>query len=169
MSAHAIYTCHACSGPAFGAFCSYRCWRIARGLATDATPPAWPTRMIEAHAAAPKIYAKGSTPKGLVAPATAAKADQVDRAADAAEAIELADTIHQVEDNRPACIACGDTGRNSKGGQCVPCVRAGRVAADPPPEYSQPIDQVEAIERPPAIAPTNHQTRSAEAGQLSLF
>lgn len=120
-------------------------------------------RMIEAHAAAPKIYAGGSAPKGLVALPAAAEDCQVDRAA------EPAGTAHQVEDNRPACIACGDTGRNSKGGQCVPCVRAGRVAADPPPEYSKPIDQAEAIERPPPIAPTKQPTRSAEAGQLSLF
>jgi len=164
-----LYTCRGCSGPAFGAFCSYRCWRISHGLPTDEKPTAWPTRMIEAHAAAPKIYANRTTPKVLVAVPTAAEGCQVDRAADPAEVVDQADTAHQVEEKRPTCIACGDTGRNSKGGQCVPCVRAGRVDADPLPEYSQPIDQVATPPQPPAIAPTKHQDRPAEAGQLSLF
>lgn len=30
----------------------------------------------------------------------------------------------------PACKACGDTGVNSKGGPCVPCIKAGRVLDD---------------------------------------
>ncbi len=173
--ANALYTCQHCSGPAFGAFCSYRCWRIANGLPIDETDLAnrktisWKPETIEAHAAAPTIYAERSTPKGLVALPTPATADQVETLPEAAATVDQVATFHQVEQAKPLCIACGDTGRNSKGGLCYPCVRAGRVSAEPSPEYSQPINQVEAIELPPAIAPTNQFTRPAKAGQMSLF
>jgi len=35
---------------------------------------------------------------------------------------------------QPACIACGDTGQNSRGGPCLPCERHGRIASQPTPK-----------------------------------
>lgn len=31
------------------------------------------------------------------------------------------------DESRVTCVACGDTGKNSKGGPCVPCIQSGRV------------------------------------------
>ena len=32
------------------------------------------------------------------------------------------------ETSAAICVACGDTGRNSRGGDCVPCVKRGAAA-----------------------------------------
>lgn len=39
---------------------------------------------------------------------------------------------------KPICLACSDTGRNSKGGQCHPCLVHGRVKPDPLPVVVPP-------------------------------
>lgn len=28
---------------------------------------------------------------------------------------------------KPKCKACGDTGKNSRGGVCIPCLKNGRI------------------------------------------
>ena len=33
---------------------------------------------------------------------------------------------------KPRCVACGGTGRNSKGGECLPCARRKVVKVDKP-------------------------------------
>lgn len=54
----------------------------------------------------------------------------------------------------PACVACGDTGKDSKGGPCVPCVTAGRVVeAKPAPAQPQPAPAPAVQVETPAGAP----------------
>lgn len=99
------YTCRECGGPAFGCFCSVRCWRLDRGLSDIEEASAYSAEAIAAHASAPKIFAERRLPG---AGASFKQPPPTDSAG-------------------PTCIACGDTGRNSKGGDCVPCVRHGRA------------------------------------------
>lgn len=42
---------------------------------------------------------------------------------------EVQDWIKSVS-TVPTCVACNDTGINSKGGVCVPCQKAGRIKVD---------------------------------------
>lgn len=115
-----IYTCVHCQGPAFGVVCSYTCWRQHQNLSVAGDErPAWTPETIAAHASAPKVYAQRRPVRGLVA---------------AGAAGEVSPDAEPAGESGPTCIACGDTGRNSKGGQCVPCVRAGRVDIERPVE-----------------------------------
>jgi replication-associated recombination protein RarA len=52
-------------------------------------------------------------------------------------------------DKKPECVACGDTGKNSKGGPCVPCeIRRRRAATAPPTVAPQPQEAVMADDAP---------------------
>lgn len=156
-----LYTCHACGGPAFGVFCSYACWRVDRGLPTDEKPADFGDATREAHQAAPKIYATPRHHRG--------------------HQVAAVDQVEAVDQVAPVCVACGDTGRNSKGGDCVPCVRAGRVAADPIAPAELPTPGNQAAAELPATEPDERNNRfpfsvsqidtrrPADAGQLSLF
>lgn len=80
----------------------------------------------------------------------------------------------------PSCIACGGTGKNSKGGPCFPCVRAGRILTEqdddePPPPPPPPTTDEEPPPPPPSPAqvfddeppPPPPPPPSAEGAKLS--
>ena len=50
------------------------------------------------------------------------------------------------------CVACGDTGKNSKGNPCRPCQVHGRIPrrGDPPGDITQPVVQVPPMPKPQA-------------------
>lgn len=131
-----IYTCHRCGGPAFGVFCSYACWRIDRGLPTTDKPTDYGDAFREAHQAAPKIHASRRATPGLVAlpgesPQVAPPPAPTTELQPATESVQ-GDWATWIDEQSPLCMACGDTGRNSKGGPCVPCVKNGRVPSSLP-------------------------------------
>lgn len=142
--------CEACGKPGWGRFCSYACWRAARG--STAGPPT----------SAP------STPPPKTAPPETAAEDPP-----SVQASAVVSPPPAIPSNPKAdCVACGGTRINSKGGPCVPC-QVRETLPEPVDDLAAPWsycgEPLEMSASPALRTRKPAKRQAAEAGQLSLF